>query len=169
MFEWIPYFRAHNMSWDNEDGTYSRTNKPANEYDFHCAMAPSLTSMYTYDDTDEHYAIGLKMDEIWREAAELELTGDYYPITECRVDAHDWYAMQFDNPEEHRGFVQVIRNVLADEESFLLKMPCIHDDKTYTLTDRETGENVIISSNELKCGMTVSLPKRKGIIYFYNY
>lgn len=169
MFEWIPYFRAHNMSWDNEDGTYSWTNKPANEYDFHCAMAPSLTSMYTYDDTDEHYAIGLKMDEIWREAAELELSGDYYPITECRLDAHDWYAMQFDNPEEHRGFVQVIRNVLAEEESFVLRMPCIHDGKTYTLTDRETGENVIISSNELKCGMTVSLPKRKGIIYFYNY
>ncbi len=51
MFEWMPYFRAHNMSWDKPDGTYGTANKPPVEFDFHCALAPALTSMYTYDDT----------------------------------------------------------------------------------------------------------------------
>ena len=169
MFEWMPYFRAHNMSWDNEDGTYSKTQREVDEFAFHCALTPALTSMYTYDDTDEHYAIGLKMDEIWREAAEIELSGDYYPITECRADAHDWYAMQFDDPVRRRGFVQAIRNTLAEEESFILKLPCVHGGAVYTLVDKESGKTLTLSANELKDGLTVSLPKRSGVVYFYNY
>lgn len=27
MFEWIPYFRAHTMNWDNDDGTRRRRDK----------------------------------------------------------------------------------------------------------------------------------------------
>jgi alpha-galactosidase len=169
MFEWIPYFRAHNMSWDNPDGTYGTKNKSANEFDFHCALAPSLTSMYTYDDSEENFEIGRKMDAIWREAAEIELSGDYYPITECRCDAHDWYAMQFDDHDNSRGFVQAIRNTLVEDECFLLMLPCIHADKTYTFTDRESGKSFALSSEELSAGITVSLPKRTGVIYFYEY
>ncbi len=170
MFEWIPYFRAHNMSWDSIDGTYeTKKQRPADEFSFHCAMAPSLTSLYTYDDTEEHFNIGRKMDAIWREAAELELSGDYYPISECRCDAHDWYAMQFDDFTQGRGFIQAIRNTLSEDESYLVKVPCVHEGKTYTLTDRESGSSITLSAEELQAGLTVTLPKRTGIIYFYEF
>ena len=109
------------------------------------------------------------MDSIWREAAELELSGDYYPISECRCDAHDWYAMQFDNYKERRGFIQAIRNTLSEEDSYLVKVPCVHQGKTYTLTDRESGMSMTISAEELSSGITVKLPKRTGIIYFYEF
>lgn len=169
MFEWIPYFRAHNMSWDNEDGTYGKTEKPATEFAYHCALAPSLTDVLTYNDTEEQYELAKKMCPIWREAAELELSGDYYPMTECRCDPHDWYAMQFDNPSERRGFIQVIRNTLAEDDTFLACAPCVHEGKTYTLTDRESGSSFTLSSDELRRGFSVPLNKREGIIYFYTF
>ena len=169
MFEWIPYFRAHNMSWDMPDGTYDGGNNAPVEFDFHCALAPALTSMYTYNDSEEHFEIGRKMDNIWREAAELELSGDYYPITECNRDPHDWYAMQFDNIKERKGFAQVIRNTLVEEASFLLTLPCIHEDMTYTFTDRETQNSLTITSEELAKGLKISLPKRRGQILFYEF
>lgn len=175
MFEWIPYFRAHNMNWDNvEDGTYKDVHsmpntRPTDEFAFQCALAPALTSMYTYDDSEEHFEIGRTMDEIWREAAELELCGDYYPMTECRRDAHDWYAMQFDDPVERRGFVQVIRNTLVETESFTVKMPCVHANATYTLTDKRSGNVQTFTSDELTAGFDISLPKRAGKVLFYQY
>ena len=170
MFEWIPYFRAHNMNWDNaEDGTYVNGGRPTDRFAFHCALTPALTSMFTYDDTEENFEIGREMDEIWREAAELELSGDYYPISECRCDAHDWYAMQFENTVERRGFVQAIRNTLAEDESYTLTLPCLHEGATYTLTDRESGEVITLNSAELAAGFTFSLPKRTGRIYFYEF
>lgn len=39
MFEWMPYFRAHNMSWDKPDGTYGTANKPPVSY---VKFSPSL-------------------------------------------------------------------------------------------------------------------------------
>ena len=169
MFEWIPYFRAHTMSWDNLDGTYGTTDKPADEFAFHCALTPAITSTVTYDDTEENFAVASKMHEIWREAAELEMRGDYYPITECRGDAHDWYAMQFDHEVELRGFVQIIRNTLAEEEVYLLRLPCVHEGMTYTLTDRESGKQLTYTAGELSEGIEIALPRRTGVIWFYSY
>ena len=169
MFEWIPYFRAHTMSWDNPDGTYGKTERPIDEFAFHCALTPAITSTVTYDDTEENFSVAAKMHEIWREAAALEMCGDYYPITECRGDARDWYAMQFDDERERRGFVQIIRNTLAEEESYLLKLPCVHDGAVYTLTDRESGKQLSYRADALSCGIEIALPKRTGVVYFYTY
>lgn len=170
MFEWIPYFRAHNMSWDNpKTGGYGGAgNRPVDEFAFHCALTPALTSMIKHFDDDKTFEMGIRMDAIWREAAELELSGDYYPMTPCNGDPGDWYAMQFDNSTEHRGFVQAIRNIHAEDDEFPVKMPCIYPDKKYVFTDRETGESFEYSSKELCDGFTVSLPKRKGVIFFYT-
>ncbi|MBR2650536.1 MAG: alpha-galactosidase [Clostridia bacterium] len=169
MFEWIPYFRAHNMSWDNPDGSYGHTNKSANEYDFHCALAPALTSMCTYDDTEEHFELGRKMHKIWRKAAELELTSDYYPITECRASAEDWYAMQFDNEREGVGFVQAIRNTLAEGETYVLVPPMVHEGCKYSFTDSESGSEFTLTAEEFKKGIEFAMPKRTGKIYFYTF
>lgn len=169
MFEWIPYFRAHNMSWDNSDGTYGKKNKPANEFDFHCALAPSLTVMCTYDDTEENFVLGRKMVQIWRDAAALELSADYYPITECRANAADWYAMQFDNEKAQCGFIQVIRNVLAESDSYTVVPACVHRDRKYILTDLESGQKLVLTSEEFSRGLNVLIEKRSAVLYFYNF
>ncbi len=170
MFEWIPYFRAHNMNWDNaQTGLYENGGRPTDVFSFHCALAPSLTSMITYNDSEEMFEMGRRMDDIWREAAEIELSGDYYPMTECRLDASDYYAMQFDDPDSHRGFVQVIRNTQVKENFYTVTLPCVHQNALYTLTDYQTGQCLTKTSKELSEGFTVALEPRSGVIYFYTY
>ena len=168
MFEWIPYFRAHNMSWDNPDGTYGGGNPGLDEFAFQCAMAPALTDMTHYLAGEEGFALHRKMVPLWREAAELMLRGDYYPLTLCRKEASDWYAMQFDDSEAGEGFVQVVRNTQVTEDTYTVQMHT-EPGRTYTFTDRLTGTTFVKTAEELANGMPVQVEKRSGVVLFYTY
>jgi len=169
MFAWIPYFRAHNMTWDDPaTGEYDGVNRPAGRYDYHCAMTPSLTDMLAHDASEEAFALAREMQAIWRRAAEMMLSCDYYPLTACRKSAEDFYAVQFHDPDAQRGYAQVIRNNRCPEESFLLKPKQLQPGSVYLLTDPETGEALECTGAELAAGIDVSLPSRSGRIYFYE-
>jgi hypothetical protein len=103
------------------------------------------------------------MQSLWRKVAEIELEGDYYPITECRGSAEDWYAMQFDDAEKRRGFVQIIRNADAEADSFNLVLPCIEDGAKYVTS---VGE---FDSEELRKGIEIKLGKREAKVIIYRY
>ena len=121
MFEWIPYFRAHTMNWDNGEGGYENGGRPVDLFAYHCALTPSVTSMIEHDSPQELFDLGRRFDPIWRRAADIMLTGDYYPLTECKRDPADWYAMQFNDPVRRIGFIQAIRNVAAENDSITRK------------------------------------------------
>lgn len=169
MFEWIPYFRGHNMSWDNrETGEYGGwTNGELDEFSYMNALAPALTDMTHYTASPQAFALARKMCAVWREAAALELAGDYYPLTECRGDRHDWFAMQFDDEQSGRGFVQFIRNNGAEADSFTV-FPHVREGQAYTFTDALTGHSFTMTTAELKSGLTVSVPRRAGRVLFYG-
>lgn len=170
MFEWIPYFRAHNMSWDNENGTYDpMCDHPVpDRFAFHCAMTPSITDMTNRNVSDEDMAVSIEMTAIWREAAELMLSGDYYPLTECKSSPEDWYAMQFEDGVTGKGFIQFVRNTLAKDEEFTA-YPYVNDENAvYEFSDRESGKTLTFTGKELKNGFTAKLPKRSGIVWFYQ-
>jgi hypothetical protein len=63
----------------------------------------------------------------------------------------------------------VIRNPLAEAESLLVVPPCVHGDKIYRLEDSESGEVITLTSDELARGITVRIPKRSGVVYFYTF
>lgn len=168
MFEWIPYFRAHNKSWDNPDGTYGNTNHGGDEFSFHNALAPALTNTLFYKDSEEKFDISRKMVPIWRRAAEIELRGDYYPLTECKKDARDWFAMQFDDKGKGDGFVQIIRNVLVEEDMYILKMKAVNCDAKYHFENMESGEVMSFSGECLLKGIPIKLNPRSGQIWFYR-
>ena len=48
-------------------------------------------------------------------------------------------------------------------------LPCIHENAVYTLTDRETGKSLTLTSNELAEGFTLALKPRSGVVLFYTY
>ena len=169
MFEWIPYFRAHTYNWDEPDGSYGTTNHKLDEFAFQNAMTPCVTSMVEYYDSDELYALGLRMEPIWRKAAELELCGDYYPLTACNADTHDWYAMQFDDPDNRSGFVQLIRNTQAPDDSLCVSFHVEDTAATYRFDNPLSGETLQIQGKELLNGLSVTLEKRTAIILFYKY
>lgn len=167
MFEWIPYFRAHTMNWDNGEGGYENGGRPVDLFAYHCALTPSVTSMVEHDDTEEHFELGRRFDPIWRRAADIMLNGDYYPLTECNKNPTEWYAMQFNDPIRRVGFIQTIRNIAVHEDTITLKP--ILGAASYEFENPETGERRTVTDIELKEGFDVSIPKRSGIIWFYKY
>lgn len=169
MFEWIPYFRAHNMSWDDENGMYiNNASRLVDRFAFHCALAPALTNMTTYDAPEEEYETASVMLPIWRRAAELELRADYYPLTACNADPTQYYAMQFDDPDAGDGFVQIIRYAKTEEEPFLLHMVTHDPDAVYFFENMETGDMMQLTGAQLEEGIPLSLEKRSGAVWFYT-
>ena len=53
MFEWIPYFRAHNMNWYNpETDDYDATSRPTDRFSYYVAMTPALTELLEWTRTN---------------------------------------------------------------------------------------------------------------------
>jgi alpha-galactosidase len=167
MFEWIPYFRAHNMNWCDAEGAYGNGTFPADRYSYHCALTPSLTDMTDRNAPDEAMSLAREMTAIWRCAAELMLRGDYYPLTECRKSAEDYYAMQFEDRARGDGFVQVVRNSQCIADSFTARLQA-DGDSVYRFVNPETGERFERDGKELKEGLTVRIPRRSGVVWFYT-
>ena len=170
MFEWIPYFRAHNMNWfDAETGKYDGKEREPDKFAYYNAFAPSMTDMVRYD-VDDATALRLRaLQELWRKVAEVELDGDYYPITECRGSTEDWYAMQFDDSEKRRGFVQIVRNTDAEEDTFLLKLPYVGNAPTYHVYDANSGTMTDYCPDDLRKGIEIKLDKHESKIFLYMY
>lgn len=166
MFEWIPYFRAHTYNWDDKNGNYDNANHPLDEFAFHNAFAPAMTCMVEWNDSPALYALAKRMIPIWRKAATLELSGDYYPLTVCRQNQEDYYAMQFDG--EREGFLQIIRNNRAVEDSVTV-YPHVEPDATYVFTDPLGKRSFTMSGAEIaKAGFCDAPPIRSGVIWFYE-
>ena len=167
MFEWIPYFRAHNFNWCDDDGNYNGQPHRIDGFAYQNAMAPAMTDTTEYYHDEVQFAQGRVYHAVWRRAAAIMLDADYYPLTECRKDIRDWYALQFDKDGD--GLVQVIRNVAVESNSCTL-FPFVYDEgKTYTFTEAISGEVRTLTGAELKaCGMTFTVPKKSGQMWFYT-
>ncbi len=167
MFEWIPYFRAHNMNWCDANGAYGNGSFVADRYSYHCALAPSLTDMTDRNASEEAMALAREMTAIWRHAAELMLRADYYPLTECRQSPADYYAMQFEDPTRGDGLVQVVRNSQCDQATYLAPVRA-EAGYRYHFTQAETGDQFDMDGAALQQGLAVALAPRSGALWFYT-
>lgn len=168
MFEWIPFFRAHNMNWDLPDGSYGGQHLGVDEFAFHSAMAPCLTDMTFFDASPEAFALSRKMVPLWRKAAEYMLSGDFYPLTECRADARDFYAMQFHCEDTDEGFVSIVSNVRNEEKTYLLSMKELSQSSSYYLTDAVSQTADKYTGAQLTQGIPIEMKERSGKLFFYK-
>lgn len=169
MFEWIPYFRAHNMNWfDSESGKYDGKEREPDKFAYYNAFAPSMTDMIRYDVDEEKARYVCKIHRRWKTLAKIMVEGDYYPITECRGSTEDWYAAQFDDPKKRCGFVILIRNADAEEDFFLLKLPYVSELCTSLTFMSETWVKEY-RPEELSRGIDVKLEKREATVLAYTY
>ena len=167
MFEWIPYFRAPNYNWCNPEGNYDGGKYRLDDFAYHNAMTPALTDMTEYYDDEELFAQGIKWHKIWRKAADFMLNADYFPLTECYATPDHWCGLQFDR--DGTGYVQVMRNVQAPEETLTLRPYLFDETKTYTFTEAISGEVRTISGADLdRDGMTFAMPPKQGQLWFYT-
>ena len=170
MFEWIPYFRAHVWSWDDpvtgEYADHGKVEHPVDEYAFYCALTPAITDMLYHEDSEERFALSRKMQPIWRRAAELMLTCDYYPLTVCRESREDFYAMAFYSAERGEGFLNVVSNNQNKERQFVARLTMLEQKETYVRTEAETGRSLTLTGAELHEGFAVEMEPRSGVIWF---
>ncbi len=160
MFSWIPYFRAHAKDKD----TRMHKNRNLDEFSYLAAMTPALTACLDYDDSNKIFDTARKMTPIWRRAAELELCGDYYQLSSPESG---WYAVQFHNPQDGSGFIEVIRTEYAEENSIVV-YPHILPDTKYLFENPVTGDKKRGDSTGLEGGFNFYNPKRRGEIWFYT-
>ena len=168
-FEWIPYFRAHNMSWDNEEGGYEpRVNHTkCDEFSYQNCMTPAITVMTEAWGDEDEFDIGRKMLPVWRRAAEIELRADYFPFTQSTKSNTELYAVEFSDANAGDGFVHVISNTLCETDSITLKLH-VCDEAKYVIENPVSGEIKTVTGASLASGFTVKLPKRSGAIWFYK-
>ena len=170
MFEWIPYFRAHVWSWDNaHTGEYESNSKNApqlDKYAFYAALAPAITDMLDHRDSVQRYALSRQMQPIWRKAAHLMLSCDYYPLTECKVSREDFYAMAFYSPEQGMGFLNVVSNNANPETQYTAVLDMLEAGANYVLTEAESGQTQCYTGEQLAAGLPLELPKRSGLLLF---
>ena len=105
---------------------------------------------------------------VWRAAANLMLTADYYPLTECRASAEDFYAMQFHRPDTDSGFFQVVSNVKNAEPRFTACLQALSPEASYRLTEAFTGEETLLSGAALSQDFHLACAPRSGRIWFYE-
>ncbi len=169
MFEWIPYFRAHNMNWfDAESGKYDGKEREPDKFAYYNAFAPSMTDMVRYDVDEEKARYVRNIHRRWKTLAKIMVEGDYYPITECRGSTEDWYAAQFDNPKTRCGFVILMRNADAEEDFFLLKLPYVSELCTSLTFMSETWVKEY-RPEELSRGIDIKLEKCGATVLAYTY
>lgn len=168
MFEWIPYFRAHNQNWCQPDGSYDKTKQlDPDRYSYYVAMAPALTDILEYDADDAAYALAQEMQPIWRKAAALMIGTDYYPLTQCRKCSDDFYAAQFYDPAKAEGVLHMVNGSTASEEQFTVQLKGLEEKLCYVVTSVEGKRSWECTGAELMRGVAVHMPKKTADLWFF--
>lgn len=175
LYSWIPYFRGFNNSEELIDGSYPTErpdddlprlyNAPDDEFRTLSNFAPMLSfGQFTMDGdiTEEQYAWGREIGELYFRVAPVLCTGDFYALTPYHKSRYRWTAWQFDLPEEGRGILQIIRNNAAPEDSISLtpRLP----EGTYRFQNLRTGEEFTAPAGTV----TFTQPKRSATLWEYH-
>jgi len=167
MQEWIPYYRTTTSDWRNDNDTYlyyPQKEKPANEFCLHNSLAPAMWFAFGLAAPEQTHKRIKDFMVIWKKAADIMLSGDYYPLTEHPGSTKVPYAVQFDNPETRTGFIQVINNVDSQQEEFVLQ-PHFEEGGKYTFEAANSDAVFEINNKEFN----VKIKKGTATLWFYNY
>jgi alpha-galactosidase len=84
------------------------------------------------------------------------LSGDFYPLTECSLDA-PWLAYQFHRSDLDQGFILVFKRKPSGGNVFRLAPRGLDPGKQYRLTFAPSGEEVSATGDELAQGREITL------------
>ena len=176
LHSWIPFTRGWTNSWDKDNEYY-------NHADYYAPETPSLDNFKLINgfgsltffagvadlkalESDVPYA--KKLLGIWEKCAEMQLSGDFYALTENHRDNTKWTVFQFDCPEGEKGVFQALRNNQSKDESITVSPHGFCSCENYVFTNEETGESFELCGAHIqKSGVTFTQPVRSGAIWFY--
>lgn len=110
------------------------------------------------------------INEEYKAVREL-MEHDFYPLTSTTTDKQSWCAMQFEYPEEGRGVILAFRRSKSPYNSAVFNLGGIKNCKTYTFTDKDSGEKTVINGTTLiNDGFNITIDtKRESKLLFYSY
>lgn len=84
---------------------------------------------------------------------------DYYPLsgTDNINSGNIWLAYQLYRPSDDSGYIVAFRRKDNPDKSYMVKLSGLHPERTYMLTDKDTGESVRKTGKELADGFTLTL------------
>ena len=140
-------------------------------YSARSAYCPSLLLVWNIDGSVSESKGGRYLSTV-KEFRDVSgyLTKDYYPLTPYDSGDSCWMAWQYCDPADTSGIIQVFRRKNSDRTSQTFFLSGLDPEKTYTLTDSDTGESVKKTGRELMTsGLTVDIPeKRSSVIIKYS-
>jgi len=167
LYEWIPYFKEFTLSWDLTGG--SRFDASVDPFAYYTAMAPMLFVTLDIRRDDYDFELSRKLIAIWRNASQLLLFGDYYPLTPYHRDATQWVVRQFDEPTTGRGVIQAVRLPKNSEETFVARPKGVAPEARYIFESSDNGETVEVTGEKLQSeGFPIKLPQRGAVLWFYR-
>lgn len=98
------------------------------------------------------------------------LTKDYYPLTPYDNSDSCWMAWQYCDPSDTSGIIQAFRRKNSDRTSQIFFLSGLSPERTYTVTDMDTGEYISLTGRELMTsGLTIEIPEsRMSVILKYT-
>jgi len=159
LFEWAPYFRQHAMN--DDDGNMHDASQWLH------ALTPAVTMSAPCWMKEETFALARKMIPVWRRAADLELSGDYYPQMQTIYDAEltTFFCTHFYDPDTDEGFVLFIRNGDCEQDAFTAHT-ALRESTTYRVENPVTGETYTKTGAELAT-FTQALQKNEAALWFF--
>ncbi len=96
-------------------------------------------------------------------------TEDYYPLIPASKENTTWVASQYHAPAENTGLVLAFRRAMCPYDTAEVQLQGLCPDKTYTFTNRDTGEQFEVTGAELMTGIKLNIPeKRQSLLLTYK-
>lgn len=138
-------------------------------YAGHCSFGPVSAFPVTAYEEEAVFRVASDWHKLLKRAAPHTLNSDFFCLTPVRKSNEDYFSVQFYKEDEDAGLIQVIRNTRCEEESVTVFPKAFEDGKVYEFESPETGESFTVSGAEInRKGLTVRIPKRSGIFWFYK-
>ena len=94
---------------------------------------------------------------------------DFYPLTSAGDSLDIWTAARFDRPEQGDGIILAFRRENSNYKTLSFEFENAKQGADYIFTDADTKESFILSAQEIKNGIEITIPeKRKSKLIFYN-
>ncbi|MBP5274296.1 MAG: alpha-galactosidase, partial [Abditibacteriota bacterium] len=87
--------------------------------------------------------------------------GDYYPLTPYSLGNDIWTVFQFHRPAEGKGVLVAYRREDCQQNVVTVCLRDLKKDKTYLLTDIDTGETWSMSGKKLMKGFKIKRDKKR--------
>ena len=163
LYQWIPYFKGVTLTWDQDPPV------DVDSFAVHCAMAAMLASSVDIHREDFDFGSVKEAFGVWRRAAPYLLNGDFYPMTPHSRNTDRWVAWQFDRPEYGAGLLQAVRQTACPYEALTARLKGLEPEANYLFENPESGESFHrFGADAMRDGVTVSLARRSGGIWFYK-